>query len=133
MKELNDKLEQLGWIFESPNSRWASAALPVAIPGSSAATSEFRQACDYRSLNALTEALTGVVPILRIITEHVRGMEHFGLFDFIKPFWQLPLAKACQEMMSYMTDDKIYTPTRVPQGCSDAALHFQRMFSGASV
>jgi len=24
-----------------------------------------------------------------------------------------------------MTDSKVYTPTRVPQGCSDAALHFQ--------
>ncbi|OWY99230.1 hypothetical protein PHMEG_00029805 [Phytophthora megakarya] len=24
-----------------------------------------------------------------------------------------------------MTDAKVYTPTRVPQGCSDAALHFQ--------
>eukprot|EP00644_Phytophthora_capsici_P015295 jgi/Phyca11/83993/gw1.24.649.1 len=66
------------------------------------------------------------MPILQVITEHVRGMSFFGLFDFIKGFWQLPLAKASQEILSYMTDAKVYTPTRVPQGCSDAALYFQR-------
>eukprot|EP00644_Phytophthora_capsici_P018101 jgi/Phyca11/113930/e_gw1.25.661.1 len=27
--------------------------------------------------------------------------------------------------MSYITDSKIYTPRRVPQGCCDAAVHFQ--------
>jgi hypothetical protein len=53
-------------------------------------------------------------------------MKHFGLFDLLKGFWQLPLAKECQEYLSYMTDAKVYTPTRVPQGCSDAAIHFQR-------
>ncbi|KAE8969159.1 hypothetical protein PF004_g26395 [Phytophthora fragariae] len=28
--------------------------------------------------------------------------------------------------MSYMTDEKIFTPRRVHQGCSDAAIHFQK-------
>ncbi|KAE9201207.1 hypothetical protein PF005_g15047 [Phytophthora fragariae] len=28
--------------------------------------------------------------------------------------------------MSYMTDEKIFTHYRVPQGCSDAAIHFQK-------
>ncbi|OWY93828.1 hypothetical protein PHMEG_00036624, partial [Phytophthora megakarya] len=45
--------------------------------------------------------------------------------DFIKGYWQLALAKECQEMLSYMVHEKIYTPTRVPQGCTDAALFFQ--------
>ncbi|KAE8995582.1 hypothetical protein PR001_g20087 [Phytophthora rubi] len=47
-------------------------------------------------------------------------------FDFLKGFWQLPLAELCQEWMSYMTDEKIFTPRRVPQGCSNAAIHFQK-------
>ncbi|ETL83427.1 hypothetical protein L917_16625 [Phytophthora nicotianae] len=45
---------------------------------------------------------------------------------FLKGFWQLPLAEKCQEWMSYMTDEKIFTPRRVPQGCSDAAIYFQK-------
>ncbi|GMF53617.1 unnamed protein product [Phytophthora fragariaefolia] len=51
--------------------------------------------------------------------------DHFGLFDFIKGYCQLPLAKECQELLAYMTHRKIYTPTRVPQGSADAALYFQ--------
>ncbi|OWY90791.1 Retrotransposon protein, Ty3-gypsy subclass, partial [Phytophthora megakarya] len=38
---------------------------------------------------------------------------------------QLPLAKASQAILSYTTDRGIFTPTRVPQGCTDEALHFQ--------
>ncbi|KAE9332811.1 hypothetical protein PR003_g14334 [Phytophthora rubi] len=32
----------------------------------------------------------------------------------------------CQEFLSYMTDEKIFTPRRVPQCCSDAAIFFQK-------
>lgn len=53
------------------------------------------------------------------------GSMCFGLFDFIKGYWQLPLAKEWQEILSYMTHRKIYTPRRVPQGCVDAAFSFQ--------
>ncbi|OWZ05565.1 hypothetical protein PHMEG_00022324 [Phytophthora megakarya] len=41
------------------------------------------------------------------------------------PCLQLPLAKASQEILSYMTDRGMYTPTRVRQGSTDATLHFQ--------
>jgi len=122
MRGFNAELERLGWVYENPTSRWASAALPVSKNGSN----EYRQTSDYRAVNALLDAIAGMMPNLRSVTENVRGMRHFGLFDFIKGFWQLPLAEDSQEILSYMTDSKIYTPTRVPQGCSDAALHFQR-------
>ncbi|KAJ8525377.1 hypothetical protein ON010_g15738 [Phytophthora cinnamomi] len=121
LQEFNDELVRLGWVYENSSSRWACPALPVMNPGKD----EFRQTSDYRPANAEAEPIAGVMPILEVITEHVRDMCFFGLFDFIKGFWQLPLAKASQEILSYMTDAKVYTPTRVPQGCSDAALHFQ--------
>eukprot|EP00644_Phytophthora_capsici_P015135 jgi/Phyca11/128315/e_gw1.75.173.1 len=122
LQDFNEELVRLGWVFENPNSRWACPAVPVKKPGSA----EYRQTNAYRPVNAMTEPLAGLMPILQLITEHVRGMKHFGLFDFIRGFWQLPLEEACREILSYMTDQKIYTPTRVPQGCSDAALYFQR-------
>ncbi|TYZ69491.1 hypothetical protein PybrP1_001835 [[Pythium] brassicae (nom. inval.)] len=43
----------------------------------------------------------------------------------LKGFWQLPLHPDSQEMFSFMTEDTVYTPTRVPQGATDSALHFQ--------
>ncbi|OWZ00584.1 LOW QUALITY PROTEIN: hypothetical protein PHMEG_00028190 [Phytophthora megakarya] len=60
---------------------------------------EFRQTCDYRLVNDLIET--------------------FG-------FWHLPLPSECEELMSYITDRKLYTPRRVPQGCCDVAVHFQQ-------
>ncbi|KAE9301614.1 hypothetical protein PF008_g22706 [Phytophthora fragariae] len=87
---------------------------------------DLRQTTDYREINSVTEVMAAVMPILSLVMENARGKQHFGLFGFLKYFWQLPLAEFCQEWMSYMTDEKIFTPRRVPQGCSDAAIHFQK-------
>ncbi|KAE9281123.1 hypothetical protein PF008_g27966 [Phytophthora fragariae] len=87
---------------------------------------DLRQTTDYREINSVTEVMAAVMPILSLVMENARGKQHFGLFDFLKGFWQLPLAELCQEWMFYMTDEKIFTPRRVPQGCSDAAIHFQK-------
>ncbi|OWZ06725.1 hypothetical protein PHMEG_00020985, partial [Phytophthora megakarya] len=40
-------------------------------------------------------------------------------------FWQLPLAEESQEVLSFMTDEAVNTPTRVPQVAIDSALYFQ--------
>jgi hypothetical protein len=121
MKTFNAKLEELGWVRRNPTSRWACPAMAIKKPKSN----EYRQANDYRPVNAKTVPIAGTMPHLPTIVEHAKGNNHFGLFDFIKGFWQLPLAESSQEILSYMTHDTIYTPHRVPQGCTDAALHFQ--------
>ena len=122
LREFNGQLAALGWVYENPKSRWACPVVPVRKPGGK----EYRQTNDYRPVNAMTETIAGVMPNLPVALEHAAGKECFGLFDFMKGFWQLPLATESQEILSYMTDKAIYTPTRVPQGCSDAALHFQK-------
>eukprot|EP00644_Phytophthora_capsici_P005411 jgi/Phyca11/96548/e_gw1.1.1876.1 len=116
-------LVELGWIYENPTSRWASPVLPVK---KSQELMDMRQTTDYREFNSRTDIMAAVMPILSLVMENARGNKHFGLFDFIKGFWQLPLAEFCQEWLSYMTDEKIYTPRRVPQGCGDAAIYFQK-------
>ncbi|OWY98193.1 hypothetical protein PHMEG_00031098 [Phytophthora megakarya] len=65
------------------------------------------------------------MPSLDVALEHCKGKAFYALLDFLKGFWQLPLDKASQEILSYMTDKGIFTPTRVPQGSTDAALPFQ--------
>jgi len=124
LRDFNEQLVRMGLVYENPSSRWASQALPVAKRGSS--TGEYRQTVNYKEVNARTEAMVGVMPHMSALLEHTRGEQHFGVFDFVKGFWQLPLAEECQEMMSYITDTTIYTPRRVPQGCCDAAVHFQQ-------
>lgn len=122
MKNFNDELVELGWIIENKQSRWSCSALPIKKTGNE----EYRKTCDYRPVNAQTDPIAGCMPILQSMTEHVNGMKHLGLFDFIKGFWQLPLSEESREILSYMTNDMVFTLWRVPQGCSDAALHFQQ-------
>lgn len=98
--------------------------LPVRKPGTA---DEYRQTCDYRLANDLIEALISTMPHMRELLEYTKGKKHYGLFDLLKGFWQLPLDELSQELMSYITDSKIYTPRRVPQGCCDAAVHFQQI------
>ncbi|KAE8996878.1 hypothetical protein PR002_g19193 [Phytophthora rubi] len=123
LREFNARLVALGLVYENPESRWASPVLPVK---KSADLMDLRQTTDYRVRNDQTEVMAAVMPVLTVVMENARGMEHFGLFDFLKGFWQLPLAEICQEFLSYMMDEKIFTPRRVPQGCSDAAIFFQK-------
>lgn len=123
LREFNQRLVNLGIVYENPHSRWASPVLPVK---KSADVMDLRQTTDYRTVNDATEVMAAVMPIVSVVLENARGKKHFGLFDFLKGFWQLPLADICQEFLSYMTDEKIFTPRRVPQGSSDAAIFFQK-------
>ncbi|ETK88369.1 hypothetical protein L915_07367 [Phytophthora nicotianae] len=123
LHEFNQRLVELGLVYENPKSRWSSPVLPVK---KSSDLMDLRQTVDYRVTNAQTDIMAAVMPILSLVVKHARGMKHFGLFGFLKGFWQLPLAELCQEWFSYMTDEKIFMPRRVPQGCRDGAIHFQK-------
>ncbi|GAB9477018.1 hypothetical protein Gpo141_00014077 [Globisporangium polare] len=121
LEDFNRELVALGWVYENSRSWWACPAMPVRKPHSN----EFRQTSEYRPVNELTEAIVGVMPNLHVALEHCKHKKYSAVLDFLKGFWQLPLAKESQEIMSYMTDKKVFTPTRAPQGCTDAALQFQ--------
>ena len=121
LETFNAQLVELGLVRANKTSRWACPAVPVRKPRSN----EFRQTNDYRPVNAMTEAIVGVMPNLTVALERCSGKKCFAMFDLVKGFWQLPLDPESQEILSYMTDKAVYTPLRVPQGCCDAALHFQ--------
>jgi hypothetical protein len=80
---------------------------------------------DYRQLNQRTVPIAGATLNPTAVAQCVRGAYGFGQFDFFKGFWQMPLHPDNREMFSFTTEDGIFTPTRVPQGAADSALHFQ--------
>ena len=86
---------------------------------------QWRMTIDYRAVNAKTVPKNGLMPYLPTRTSKVNGKSIFMKGDFIKGFWQLPLHENSQEILSFQTDEGVYTPTRVPQGTVDSALHFQ--------
>ncbi|OWZ11445.1 hypothetical protein PHMEG_00015531 [Phytophthora megakarya] len=104
-------------------SQWSISVLLVK---KSAELMDLRKTVDYRTMNALTDIMVAVMPIISLVSENAHGMNHFDIFDFINCFRQLPLDELCQELFSYMTDEKIFNPRRVPQGCADAAINFQK-------
>ncbi|KAE8978399.1 hypothetical protein PR001_g24855 [Phytophthora rubi] len=121
LREYVRELESAGLVERNTQSRWACPALPVAKRG----TDECRITIDYRPVNRLTVPLAGASLNLAVVTESVRGSYGFGAFDFHKGFWQMPLHPNSREIFSFVTEDGVFTPTRVPQGASDSAVHFQ--------
>eukprot|EP00644_Phytophthora_capsici_P012504 jgi/Phyca11/122030/e_gw1.46.463.1 len=115
------ELEEAGLVVRNNQSRWSCPALPVA-KGSSG---EYRITIDYRPVNRKTIPLAGASPNLAVAVESVRGAYGFGAFDFYKSFWQMPLHPDSREFFSFVTEDGVFTPTRVPQGATDSAVHFQ--------
>ncbi|KAE8908713.1 hypothetical protein PF001_g4709 [Phytophthora fragariae] len=116
------ELQQFGLVRLNNASRWACAAVPVRKAGLKDA---FRLTTDYRPVNRMTVPIAAAVPNLVVVTSRVRGAQAMAKFDMFKGFWQLPLDEDSQEIFSIKTDEGVYTPTRVPQGAVDSAMHFQ--------
>ncbi|KAE8901511.1 hypothetical protein PF010_g12839 [Phytophthora fragariae] len=120
LREYVQQLVDAGLVLRNNDSRWACAALPV-----KKSSGEYRMTVDYRPVNQLTVPLAAATPNLAVVTQSVKGAYGFGPFNLLKGFWQLPLSPTSQELFSFLTEDGVFTPTRVPQGASDSALHFQ--------
>lgn len=97
LAEFNSRLVDLGWAVENPGSCWACPALPAKKPGT---VDGYRQTVDYRPVNDLTEVLAACDAILPVVLENMKKKSHFGIFDFIHGFCQLPPAEKCQELMA---------------------------------
>ncbi|GMF63031.1 unnamed protein product [Phytophthora fragariaefolia] len=111
-----------GLIEQNNSARWACAVVPVRKPGTQ---DKFRLTIDYRPVNSVTVPIAGTMPSAAIQTDAFQGKKVFARFDFTQGFWQLPLHEDSREIFSFVTPDGVYTPTRVPQGAMDSAMHFQ--------
>ena len=80
---------------------------------------------DLRVINEDTEPVSWPMPSLEIVLGRLAGASYFATLDAYKGYWQFPLAKESQELLSFMTDEGVYTPTRVIQGATDAVACFQ--------
>ncbi|OWY98084.1 hypothetical protein PHMEG_00031243, partial [Phytophthora megakarya] len=65
------------------------------------------------------------MPNLDVALDQVSGSYGFAKFDLMKGFWQMPLHPDSQELLSFMTEDSVFTLLRVPQDAMDSSVHFQ--------
>ncbi|POM59114.1 hypothetical protein PHPALM_36148, partial [Phytophthora palmivora] len=121
MRNYTKELIACGYVYPNNASRWVSAVVPVPKPGSD----DYRITCDYRLLNRMTVPIAASVPNLAVVSSRVKEAKAIGKFDMFKGFWQLPPHEDSREAFSFQTDEGVFTPTRVPQGAVDSALHFQ--------
>ncbi|GMF43908.1 unnamed protein product [Phytophthora fragariaefolia] len=54
-----------------------------------------------------------------------QGVYFFATFDLFKGFWQLLLHPDCRTFFSFITNDTVFTPTRVQQEETDSLIQFQ--------
>ena len=126
MKKRLTELEQYGLIYKNNGSRFSSAVHVVPkVETPKDIETDFRWTIDLRRINDWTETITWPMPNMDVITESVSEAKAFARVDFLKGYWQMPLHEDSQEMCSMVTDLAVYTPTRVPQGSSDAVMYFQ--------
>ncbi len=108
-------------MYKNTRSRWCSPPLIVRKPEANA----FRMTFDVRAVNAQTERMVWPMPMLEVALDHlVGGLGVFSL-DFFKGYWQFQLDPESQEMFSFLTDQGVYTPTRVLMGGSDSVAYCQ--------
>jgi len=112
-------LEENGMIYENNESLWCSNALVVPKGNG------FCLVNDCRVTNSQIMHTQWPMPILEVCLMHLSGKQYFSTIDLFKGYWQFPLHPDSQEYFSFMTHNKVYTPTRLVQGDTGAVEYFQ--------
>lgn len=111
-----------GFAYEMKGARSTSPALvqnkisaPVDI------TTDFRLTGDFRRINDNTVPLNFPMINMDSVSPMLVGRKHFQKFDFVDFFTQLPATRRTAELLSIMTDKRIFAFGRVQQGTTNAA------------
>ena len=97
-------LEPLEAICKNQKARWGSPALAVTKLGSS----KLRFTVDLRGPNARTVPITSAMSHLDSHLQDIEGSTCFANLDLTHGYWQVPLSKESQEMMSIQTPIGVY-------------------------
>jgi hypothetical protein len=63
--------------------------------------------------------------VLEVVLDHLAGASVSFPLDFFKCYWQFKLGPESQEMFFVLTDQRVYTPTRVLMDGSDSVAYCQ--------
>ncbi|CAM9897432.1 unnamed protein product, partial [Chrysoparadoxa australica] len=110
-----------GLVYVNAQAVWASCVMARPKPGGKG----YRMVGDFRPPNSVTIQCAYPMPLLEEVMGFCEGARCFFTFDGLKGFWQFPLAEDCQELFTFISEDGLWTPTRVPQGSMNAAVFYQ--------
>jgi Reverse transcriptase (RNA-dependent DNA polymerase)/RNase H-like domain found in reverse transcriptase len=80
---------------------------------------------DLRVPKASSKPTAWPLPNLQDELHDLHGSEVFATLNFCQGYWQIPLHKDSQDCQSFITQDGVYTPTRVLYGTRNATQNLQ--------
>ena len=90
-------------------------------------TKKLRLCIDYRILNDATEDLKFNLPNIRETLEKLKGKTHFTTLDLRLGFHQLICTPEASELLTFVCDDGLFMPLRLPFGPKTGPPAFQRV------
>lgn len=83
----------------------------------------FRSTVDLQPVSRFTVKHQYPIPNIEQELCKLSSACFFATFDLSHGYWQLPLSECSQECHSFVTLDKVYRPTWVPHGTTNAVIH----------
>lgn len=121
MERYVNRVIEYGFGEVTTEAKWVAAPVLVAKPPPAL----FRLTFDYRPINAATALITWPMPHIDSELTDLAGSKVFAVVDFVTGYWQIPLQKESQLLLSFMTTNKVVCPTRCTQRAKNAGTNFQ--------
>jgi hypothetical protein len=119
LKETVAKLVDLGLLYCNPSSKWSSA---VFLPPKN---DSFRFTVDLRKVNSCIVPRAWPLPFLEIDLERAVSAGAYAVLDNDNGYFQIANHADWAEVFSILTEDGIFTPTRLVQGAVDGVAVYQ--------
>ena len=107
-----------------PNPQVICASVAMAFPKGSG--KGYRLEVDFPPINGQCELVPGPMRNPEVEGEKCVGAVDFCTMACLQGYWQCPLAEEAREYFTLVTEDSLFTPTRVPQGVMNATSYFRR-------
>ena len=92
------------------------------------ADNTWRFCCDFRRLNAATQAKTWPLPNIEQMLQRIgaKKPKYLATIDLRHGYWQLPLSESSRHYTAFITATALFEWCRVPMGLQGASAYFQR-------
>ena len=86
---------------------------------------DYRLVGDFKAINQPSGPVAAPPMLLEEQASAFAGAALFMTVDLNQGYWQMPLAANSQELLTFVTQKGLYTPTRMPQGVTNVTSYFQ--------
>ncbi len=123
-----EKLIEHGMVYENKNAKYVSEAMvlpKVDVPRNY--EEDYRLVVNLKRSNAATLPIYWPMQTLEEVQGYLTKARYFITMNLKNGYWQIELHEDCQELFSFCTHRTVLTPTRIPQGCTDAVMYFSQL------